>query len=480
MRKSLRAPGAILLVSCYELGHQPLSLASPLAFLRQAGYAPAAVDTQVDELPDAAIARACLVAIAVPMHTALRLGVAIAERVRAANPSAHLCFYGLYATLNADYLLRWHADALIGGEYEQALLDLVRVLEAGAGGPIDGVATREAAAQPALRRLPYVQPDRRGLPGLERYARLERDGDLKLAGYVEATRGCLHTCRHCPITPVYRGRFFAVPREVVLADIAWQVAQGAEHITFGDPDFLNGPTHALRIARALHAAHPHVTFDATTKIEHILEHRAVFPELRELGCIFVVSAVESLSDAVLAHLQKGHDRRDVVAALGILDAAGIALRPTFVPFTPWETLEGYVDILDFVEQHDLIDHVDPVQYAIRLLVPPGSALLDDPSCGVWLGPLDPAAYTYTWAHPDPRMDRLYHEVAVRVEAAARAGENAQDTFHTVRALADAARGRELVAVGAVAAPDLVLAGAHAERPVSRRQPAPRLTESWFC
>lgn len=480
MPTPLHAPGAILLVSCYELGHQPLSLASPLAFLRRAGYAPAAVDTAVEELANATIAGARLVAISVPMHTALRLGVAVAERVRRVNPTAFICFYGLYATLNADYLLRWHADALIGGECEQALLDLAAALAAGERRPIAGVTTRDGAAGPVLHRLAFVQPDRRGLPRLERYARLERDGALRLAGYVEASRGCLHTCRHCPITPVYHGRFFVVPREVVMADIAWQVEQGAEHITFGDPDFLNGPTHALRIARALHAAHPHLTFDATIKIEHILEHRALFPELRALGCIFVVSAVESLSDTVLTHLQKGHTRRDVVEALGILDAAGIALRPTFVPFTPWETLDGYVDILDFVEQHDLIDHVDAVQYAIRLLIPPGSAVLADPSCRAWLGPLDAAAYTYRWTHPDPRMDRLHQQVSTLVEEAARAGEDAPATFRAVRALAEAARGREHTAVAAVAAPDLVLAGAQAERPLTRRQPAPRLTESWFC
>jgi radical SAM superfamily enzyme YgiQ (UPF0313 family) len=476
----MREPGDILLVACYELGHQPLSLASPLAVLRQAGYAPVAVDTSVTELPDEAIARARLVAIAAPMHTALRLGVAVAQRVRRVNPAAHICFYGLYATLNADYLLAMCADALVSGEYEQALLNLVQALEAGTSGAVEGVTTRAGTARPVLQRLPFIRPDRTTLPGLERYARLERDGELKLAGYVEATRGCLHTCRHCPITPVYRGRFFAVPREVVLEDIRWQVEHGAAHITFGDPDFLNGPGHALRIARAMHAVYPHVTFDATIKIEHILEHRALFPELRDLGCIFVVSAVESLSDLVLAKLAKGHTKRDVVEAVTILNQAGIALRPTFVPFTPWATLDDYVELLDFVAAHDLIDHVDAVQYAIRLLVPPGSALLDDPSSAEWLGPLDRAAFTYTWLHPDPRMDQLYRDVSALVETSALAGEDPYTTFQAIRALAEATRGRALAGVGARPAPDLVLASAQADRPLSRRQPAPRLTEPWFC
>jgi len=53
----------ILLVSCYELGHQPLALASPLAFLERAGYAAEALDISVEPFEPARFARARLVAI---------------------------------------------------------------------------------------------------------------------------------------------------------------------------------------------------------------------------------------------------------------------------------------------------------------------------------------------------------------------------------------------------------------------------------
>ena len=106
------------------------------------------------------------------------------------------------------------------------------------------------------------------------------------------------------IVPVYRGRFVAVPRETVLADVAQQIAVGARHVSFGDPDFLNGPTHALRIVRELHARWPEVSFDATIKIEHLLEHRALLADLAQCGMIFVTSAVESLNDDVLKNATK--------------------------------------------------------------------------------------------------------------------------------------------------------------------------------
>jgi hypothetical protein len=180
----------------------------------------------------------------------------------------------------------------------------------------------------------------------------------------------------------------------------------------------------------------------------------------------VVSAVESLSDRVLGVLDKGHTRADVVEALAVARAAGVALRPSLVPFTPWSTLADYQELLDFVEEHDLVDAVDPVQLSIRLLVPPGSLLLGRPEMAPHLGPLDEAALTYTWRHPDPRMDALQREVARLVEAAAGDEEDPRVTFARVRALGDRA------------------AGATAERaaPPTRtaRARPPRLTESWFC
>ncbi len=463
---SFRARGAILLISCYELGHQPLNLAFPLATLREAGYDPLARDTSVEPLDDAEIARACFVAISVPMHTALRLGVQVAARVRAINPAAPICFYGLYAWMNADYLLDGYGDYIIGGEQERPLLDLVRAIERGDDTLPSGVGDRDHRVPPVIERTSFAMPARDVLPPPEKYARLLIDGRAVPAGYTESTRGCHHTCRHCPVVPIYGGRFFAIPRDVVLEDIRSQVRQGAGHITFGDPDFLNGPTHALRVCRALHAEFPHVTFDMTTRIEHILENRDRFTEFKELGCVFVLTAVESISPLVLERIDKGHTKADIIAALAVLDDAGITMRPSLLPFTPWTTLDDYLELLTFFEEHDLASNVDPVHFSIRLLVPPGSALLDQPEAAEWVGALDAAAFTWTWKNHDPRVDALQREVAAIVEGAESASCEPEETFERIKAAAWAMAG--------VAPPTV-------ERKRTRPpgQP-PRLTESWFC
>jgi hypothetical protein len=87
----LRRPGSILLISCYELGHQPLSIASAAAFLERAGYTPDTLDLSVESFDVESMVRARFVGISVPMHTALRLGVRVAEQIRQTNPTCHIC-----------------------------------------------------------------------------------------------------------------------------------------------------------------------------------------------------------------------------------------------------------------------------------------------------------------------------------------------------------------------------------------------------
>lgn len=460
----LQTPGSILLISCYELGHQPLSIALPTGFLRRAGFEPDSMDIAVEDFDPEKVARADFIGIAVPMHTALRLGVRVAQRARELNPDCHICFYGIYASLNSAYLLEHGADSCVGGEYEQPLVALVESIASGANGDdVEGVIRRGKVALPVLQKLSFAVPERGTLPSLDKYSHLEHEGGSRTAGYVEASRGCLHLCTHCPIPPVYGGRFFIVPQEVVLEDIRQQVAAGATHISFGDPDFLNGPKHSLRIVRAMHEEFPTLTYDFTAKVEHLLNRGEDMPEFAAAGCLFIITAVESLSDRVLTILDKQHTREDVVNAIKFVRDAGIAPRPTWVTFTPWTTLEDLLDVLEFIEENGMIDNIDPVQYSVRLLIPPGSWLADHEETLPHRGPLDEAAFTYRWTHPDPRMDQLQKDVARLVEEDADAGEDAAATFYRIK---DLAYGRQPVELACSLPTD--------------RQRAPRMSESWFC
>jgi radical SAM superfamily enzyme YgiQ (UPF0313 family) len=414
----------VVLASTYDLGRQPFGLASAAAWLEAEGIPVRLLDLAVEALDEALLADAALIGVHLPMHTATRLAVPLVKRLRAINPTAHLAAFGLYAPLNEALLRELGVGTILGGEFEAPLLAAARSLAAGRA-----PANHETIV---LEKQRFLPPVRSGLPELSRYAHLIMpDGTRRTVGFTEATRGCKHLCRHCPIVPVYRGRFFVVAPETVLADIRALVSLGAEHISFGDPDFFNGVGHALRVAAALHREFPDLTYDATIKVEHLLKHADALSELARTGCLFVTSAVESFDDRTLEALDKGHTAADIARAVGACRAAGIALSPTFVAFTPWTTIETYRAMLHAIADLDLIESVAPIQLAIRLLLPQSSLLLDLPEVRAVIHPFDRESLCHPWAHSDPRVDALHSEVSRLVEAETEAGRSRSAIFQRI-------------------------------------------------
>ncbi len=470
----------VILISTYELGRQPFGLASPAAWLKAAGATVACLDLAVQSLDRDVIEDADLIAFYVPMHTATRIAAQLIPRVKVINPRAQLCCFGLYAPMNESYLRGLGVDAILGGEFEEGLVALYTSLRgmlpsddarrptgakrrAWAAIPVRAEETasqKPLATTISLARQEFMLPDRSGLPYLSKYAYLERgDGCKKVVGYTEATRGCKHMCRHCPIVPVYHGQFRIVQSEIVIEDIEQQVNAGAGHITFGDPDFFNGPGHTLPIVEKLHQLWPQLTYDVTIKIEHVLKYQRWLPVLRDTGCLFVTSAVEAVDNRILDILDKHHTREDFIRVVDLFNSIGLVLAPTFVAFTPWIALEGYRDLLRTIAQLDLVDHVAPIQYALRLLIPAGSKLLEWPETRSVIGEYDQAALCYPWAHPDARVDQLQHEVMNIVAAGQAAGQSRREIFDRV-----------WQATG----------GEPMDRIETPPKPLPRLSENWYC
>ena len=491
---------ATLLISTYDLGRQPFGLASAAACLQGAGVEVACADLAKERLPEDEVRRASFVAFFLPMHTAARLAIPVIDRVRALNPQARLCAYGLYAPLNAELLRAHGVGTILGGEFEDDLVRAVVMDPAGReaafkpcatdGAPIGPAANGRATGaardelrpasvesraarpeppltdtfKPVVPRVRFLVPAREKLPPLSRYAALRSGTERRIAGYTEASRGCKHRCRHCPIVPVYEGRFRTVPSDIVLADVRMQVAAGARHITFGDPDFFNGIRHALAVVEKFSAACPGVTYDVTIKIEHLLRHAEALPVLRDTGCAFVTSAVESIDDRVLKLLDKGHTRADFHRVVGLMNDVGLPLAPTFVAFTPWTTLTGYCELLQEIDRLGLVENVPPIQLALRLLVCEGSRLLELEDIRRVIGPFAPASLTYPWKHSDPGVDELQRAISELVGVRLTSSRN--EVFARVW---DAAH--EAASLPAPRRPD-------AQAPP--RATVPYLDEPWYC
>lgn len=474
----------VLLIGTYELGRQSFGLASAAAWLCREGAEVAQLDLHVGSMDDEAVMAADLVAYYIPMHTATRLAVVAARRARELNPSAYLCFFGLYAPMNESLLRSIGGSTILGGEFEEGLAALYRqlsdagpkpVVDPSAAGSVEGSAELpQGNLGTSLGRQTFIVPDRRGMAALDRYAKVRlAPGDLRTAGYTEASRGCKHLCRHCPIVPVYRGRLRLVQQDVVIADVAAQVAAGARHITFGDPDFLNAPSHAKGIVGRLHEQFPHVTYDITVKVEHLLKHSGMLPWLRDTGCLFVTSAVESADDRVLRIFDKGHTVGDFIRVVASFREAGMVLNPTFVSFTPWTSIPGYVAMLALIAELGLVEHVAPIQYAIRLLVPQGSRLLDLPEVRKVVGHFDEAGLCHRWSHPDASVDRLHHDVVEIVAGWTTRGGSRPQVFESIWRLAnDSLDHREETLQKAM--------GWSRSRCVQEPCTIPYMTEPWYC
>ena len=451
-------PLKVVLINPYELGRQPFALAEAAAWLAEAGFSVKCTDLSLQKLDSAALAEADMVAVYLGMHTATRIAMEALPRIRELAPSAHLCAYGLYAPMNEQLLRDLGISTIIGGEPEPALLELSTRLSQG---------EQICQTTPDIRvdKIQFAVPRRDLLPDLERYAHLILpSGEKRVVGFAEGTRGCKHFCRHCPVVPIYEGKFRVIPVAVVMADIRQQIAAGARHISFGDPDFFNGPTHAMNIVRELHHEFPDVTYDAVIKIQHLINHADLLPQLKQTGCLFITAAVESVDDQILDYLLKNHTHADYEKAVALCREAEIAIAPTFVAFNPWITLEGYIDLLQSLVELKLVEAVPPIQLTIRLLIPAGSHLLQLPGFTDCIGPFDPAILGHPWHHPDPKVDRLQKAVQDVVANGEKEAISRREIFERVWHLAHEMAGK--------IAPSL--------SGVDFGSPIPHMSEPWYC
>jgi radical SAM superfamily enzyme YgiQ (UPF0313 family) len=497
----------IVLISTYELGRQPFGLVSPAAWLRKRGHKVACFDLTRQGLDAGAVRSAELIAIYLPMHTATRLACKLIPSLREQNAGAHVCCYGLYAPMNAEYLRSLGVGTILGGEFEGELVRLVERLEdgvkggkgdrgreGGGPGPLEVTVIQDERPQGSedsaqryrgsdalkrapttfpssqiepmisLERLRFEVPDRAGLAPIGKYAHLVLPGGgYRVVGSTEASRGCKHLCRHCPIVPVYNGVFRIVERNVVLADVRQQVAAGAQHISFGDPDFFNGIRHAMELVEAFHSEFPDITYDVTIKIEHLRKQEQHLARLRDTGCLFVISAVESVDDGILERLDKGHTREDFLYVARKFRELGMTLHPTFVPFTPWTTMDGYLDLLRVLAAAELIENAAPIQLGIRLLIPEGSRLLELDEVRRGVGAFDAESLVYPWRNADARVDLLSETVQSIAAEADRKKESRGAAFARIWEAAHLAAG--------VVAPELR---------VREGRGGPFLSEPWYC
>jgi len=423
----------VLLVSSYESGFQSLGTTVAAAHLKALGVPARLIDLSLGPAPPVEeLAGTTLVGFHVPMYHSLPASFGFASRLRSSLPAAKIFFFGLYASLFREEILAKYGDYVLNTNWEDELGALV--LEGRpARPPADAAAGASLPAFAYQRQNRFLPPARELLPDLGHYAKLIDNGARLLTGNVEASRGCIHPCSHCPLPPVYGGKVTLVPEEVVLADIDRLVEMGARHICFIDPDFLNAPRHSLAIVEAMNDRYPFLTYDFTAKISHFRKHADYVRQLAPLGLKYVLTAMEFNDDSTLERLRKKHSTDDLAWSIDFLRLLGVHVKPTFVFVNPWVDVEEMMRLLEFIEENDLIECVDPVQYKIRLLLFRNSLLLD----GTYI---DKSTFGITndfyteWQHENSEIEALYRDLVTLVDHHLAARSSFFDAFYAVKEL----------------------------------------------
>lgn len=249
-------------------------------------------------------------------------------------------------------------------------------------------------------------PNRQIFPDISNYAHLVDGSNNLIAGSVETTYGCKHSCTHCPVPISFNGSFKTYSLEKIVSDVENQVKQGAKHISFNDPDFFNGPIHALKILESLNEKFPSITYDSTIKVEHIIKYKKYFKELSSLNMVFVISAFETTNDLVLSILEKNHTSNDLNNSIEISQDFGIDIRPTWMPFSPWTELNDLSNIVKLIEKYELRETVDPIQLTIKLLIPKHSLIIKKPEINKYLGNYEKNSLSFKWEYENNDVEKL--------------------------------------------------------------------------
>jgi len=401
-------------LSLFEGGYQPITALSAVTALKNAGHQPRFLDMYVEgEQCLEHLGEDALILIPIPLFDSLQAAIRTVGKLRERSRNQTVVLFGQHSTINARRLVGRHCDYAIVGEWEQPIVSLVDKMLGRGDGRLLGVmdpqlAKLNAPFPPHMPRNSIAQPDRGVAPPLEKYpqpqlARLL--GGQRVVGGIETTRGCHHKCSYCSVYAAYDGKVLMTQLEAVVADVRSLVDQGMEHLTFIDADFFNAKKYALQVIERLHKEFPALTYDFTTRVDHILENRDPIRQMAAMNVRVITSALEFPTQRVLDEVYKEMTVPMMEEAVRFIADCGIQLNPTFITFNPWVGLGDFVEFHDFLARNRLESSVDPIQYETRLHLYKGSPLMKNAS--IQKLEMVEREFDYDWKHPDPRVDELF-------------------------------------------------------------------------
>jgi N-acetylglutamate synthase-like GNAT family acetyltransferase/SAM-dependent methyltransferase/pyruvate-formate lyase-activating enzyme len=407
----------VALISTYETGFQPLLVSTAGASFIKHGITPDAYDLYLNKSAKTGIENHSFVGIGLALFDSLDGGISIAKEIRERNPDAHICFYGPYASLNKERLLPYGNSCIIG-DWEKTIVELAgAVLDNNDWTNVPQVYSGNSKEVKFKFDRDYcVVPARHLLPPVYTYTNTFIENILSkkmVVGNIETTRGCHHSCKFCSVYASSGTKVKFADLEVIMEDVGQLAKNGVEHITFVDAEFINDIKFSLAVVNRIHDQYPHLTYDFTTRVDHVVENKDAIAEFKRTGCIAITTSIEFPREDILSKLDKAITLKDILEAMEIFRRNGIKVHTTFVTFNPWTDLEGLMNLAHFIKVNNLEDVIDPIQYETRLHLYKGSPLLKDETLSGLA--LHEQEFHYEWEHPDPQVEEVFQRMVKPVQ-----------------------------------------------------------------
>ena len=277
------------------------------------------------------------------------LTIAVAEAAQAAGSRPYVIVGGHYASVSPADFAHQAIDAIVVGEGEPTMAELVGTLERresprGVRGLV--LNTPDGQIRTGTRRL-ADRLDDLPMPDRSLTGKYRKDYYLfaeKPMATVETARGCPYHCNFCSVWQFYRGRYRAKGPRRVVREIA---AVEEEYILFTDDNFLADVDRANEIGVLLLGEGMRHRYAFQARSDTVAANPDVVRLWRKVGLEGIFIGVEKIDDVGLGRVSKQNSAENNERALEILRQEGIGVTASFIVDPDWEdadfeALRGYV------------------------------------------------------------------------------------------------------------------------------------------
>ncbi len=366
---------------------EPLNLGYLAGYLRRFGYPKIQIHIGAFEEDDAIVAGAAQADVIGITATSPMMphGLGLARRIKEVNQRGLVIFGGSHpSAVPTSVLENDYVDAVVKGEGEETLLEIVRSVENKTS--FDGIAgvyfrqgenIIQGQERELIRDLDNI-PLARDLLGQEYFTNRYAQHSGKREAWILSSRGCPFQCIYCASRSIWKSRWRARTPQSLVEEILNLVDNyGIQHVNFADDTFTVSKDRCRQFCECLLHSKIDITWSCNVHVNTVDQY--LLKKMKKAGCTEVWMGVESGSPLILRELKKGITPARIKDVFRWARKVGLR-RHAYVMLGSHS--ESYQTIQ---ETERLISEIDPDSAVMTVLTPyPGSELYEQAKAVEWV------------------------------------------------------------------------------------------------